>query len=90
MFGFNRWFACQVGDGACEFADFVVGACGQAELGHRVLEHHFAGSIDGAEFFDLFVAHPRVGHNFTVAETSGLECAGFYDISPYGGGIELA
>ncbi len=87
----------EVGDGSCDFADFVVCAGAEGELGHSLFEHLLAGFVELAECFDVFVGHGGVGHEASVAEAGGLAGAGGLDhvakrrrVVPVGFASELA
>lgn len=58
----------EVGDGAADAADFVVGARGEAELGHGLSEHGEGGLVEGCEFVEHLAAESRVGE-------AALSCA---------------
>lgn len=79
----------EVGDCPSDLADFVMGAGGKAELGHRLLQYHLAVGVEGAELFDLLVGHCRVGRWFAVAEAVCLDVAGFDDVGFHCLGAEL-
>ena len=72
----------EVGDGAGDFADFVVGAGAEGELAHRVFEHLFAGLVQPAEILDISMRHCGVGHQAAVAKAGGLAGAGGLDHLP--------
>ncbi len=84
----------EVSDCTGDFADFVVGAGAEAELGHCLFEEHFTGLVEFAVFSYLAMAHSRVSHSgcagVAVAEAGGLDfaCSG-YALAD-GGGVELA
>lgn len=69
----------EVGDGSCDFADFVVGAGAEGELGHGLFEHLFAGVVESAVLFDFFVGHGGIGHEAFFSEAGGLAGAGGLD-----------
>ena len=50
IFGSYRIAVGQVGDGAADAQDLVVGAGGEAQLGHGLAQHRLAGVIDLALF----------------------------------------
>jgi hypothetical protein len=90
MFGGDLACTGQVGDCAGKFADFVVCAGAEAELLHRLLQEHFAGRIELAEFLDLFVAHSGVGVNLAVAETLDLDARSSDNVGSHYRRVELA
>ena len=55
---------CQIGYGAGDFKNAVVGARAEVEVFHSVAEHFERGVVERAEFFDLAVGHPGVGGSF--------------------------
>src|SRR4051794_14506287 len=65
----------QVRDGAGYLENAIVSAGGKRKLLHRVLEEISEGRIDGAEFSDLGVCHPRVGSDLGTGETIELAIA---------------
>ena len=60
MVGGDAFAGGEVGDGAGDFEDAVVGAGAEVEVLHGVAEHFEGGIVDGAEFFDLAVRHAGV------------------------------
>lgn len=65
----------EVGDGAGDAEDFVVGAGGKAEFGHRGFQEVLTFVAQLAEFADLSVGHLRVVANLAAVESSGLTIA---------------
>lgn len=51
----------EVGDGAADAADFVVGARGEAQLGHGLSEHGEGGVVERREVVEHLAAQARVG-----------------------------
>ena len=64
--------AREVGDGAGDFQDAVVGAGGQRELLHRLLEHFPERGVERDMGADLGVAHAGVGGELGPRETCEL------------------
>jgi len=62
VFGPYVLTAGQIRYGAGDLADFVVRTGRQAELHHCLFEKHLAGTVQPAEFLNLFVRHSRVGY----------------------------
>src|ERR1700730_9730277 len=78
--GLDIFVGVEVGDGAGDFEDAVVGAGGKTEAGDGVLEQFFAVGVDGTIFSDHFGEHLRVGIDFLVGAVAfGLAVAGGYD-----------
>ena len=50
----------EIGDGAGDFEDAVVGAGGKRELLHRLLEQIAEGGVDRAVFGDVRMRHARI------------------------------
>ena len=90
MFGGDVSCARQVGYGAGELADFVVGAGAEAEFLHRLLQEHFARRVELAELLEKFVAHPGVGVNLPVAETPALDACSSDHVGTHYSRVELA
>ena len=67
MIGSDLLLGVEIGDGAGDFQDAVVGPGAEVQLGHRHLHHAFGVGVQLAVRFDLAVAHPRVGARFAVA-----------------------
>ena len=57
---------CQIGDGAGDFENAVVGTGAEVEILHGMAEHFEGGVVEGAEFFDLAVRHPGIGGGFSL------------------------
>jgi hypothetical protein len=68
--------AREVGDGAGDFQDAVVGAGGQRELLHRLLEHFPERGVERDMGADLRVAHAGVGRELRPGEAGELAFAG--------------
>ena len=66
VFGLDVFAVFEIGDGAGDFADFVMGAGGQVELGNGLFEHHLGLFIEGTMLFDLLVRHRCIGRNCAV------------------------
>jgi hypothetical protein len=71
----------EVGDGAGDFEDAVMGAGGEAHAADGQLQGAFAGVVEGADFADL------AGRDFGVDEAAGgLEFTGGKDAGAHLGG----
>src|SRR2546421_1566361 len=88
MFGFDGIRGVEIGDGARNFQDAVVGASGKAEASYRVFQKSFAVGGDGALFANQASGHLGVGVSFLFGrETSGLTIASGDDAGADGGRI---
>jgi len=88
MLGLNRVGSIEVGYGAGDFEDAIVGAGGKAEAGDGVFEKFFAFGRNGAVFADEARGHLRVSVGFLFGrEASGLAIASGDDAGTDGGGI---
>ena len=76
----------EVGDGAGDLEDAVVGAGGQRELFHGLLEQVAHAGIERAVALDLRRGHTGVGREARAAETDELVLAGQFDALAHGGG----
>ena len=78
--------ACEVGDGAGNFQDTIIGSRAKVEILHGVAEHFEGGVVDGTEFFDLTVRHSSIGGGFSfTGETLFLQLARLEDALENGG-----
>lgn len=66
----------EVGDGARDFQDAIVGSRGKVELFHRLLKQIAERRVDRAMFADLRVGHPRVGSDLGARKARMLARAG--------------
>ena len=71
---------CQVGDGACDAQDFVMGAGGQAQIIDAGAEQFTAGRIELTATADLPRAHLAVVACAVVGEASRLNLTGLQDL----------
>jgi hypothetical protein len=89
--GFDAVGVGEVGDGAGDFEDAVVGAGGEGELFHGLLEELAGFGINGAVGADLGVGHAGVAGGEAgggVGEAGGLAGAGGDDaVAEVGGGF---
>ena len=80
MGGVDFFGAGEVGDGAGDFEDAVVGAGAQVEFGERHAEEAFAIGVERDEGLDVFGAHLRVAADFSFrGETFVLDFARLQD-----------
>ena len=87
MVALDVFGAGEVGDGAGDFEDAVVGAGGEVHLLHGLFEVDLGFGIERAVFADLFRAHRGVGVDaFAGGEAEALDVAGFGDAGADGGG----
>ena len=56
----------EIGDGARDFENAVVGTGAEVEILHGMAEHFERGVVEGAEFFDLAVRHAGIGGGFSL------------------------
>ena len=75
-----------VGDGAGEAEDFVVGAGGEAKLVHGLAEESFASFIKRTVAADGAGSHAGVGGGGVGAETLSLAGSGTEDLGTHVGG----
>ena len=75
MLDVNRRFCLQVGDGAGNFQDAVVGAGGKAELVNGGFEQVVRGVVDAAVFSYVAAAHLGIAVYFRAFEPVGLHAA---------------
>src|SRR5438552_15008582 len=88
MFGFDGIRGVEIGDGAGDFEDAVVGASGEAEASDGVFQKFFTVGGDGTLFADEARGHLGVGVGFLFGrETSGLAIARGDDARADGCGI---
>src|SRR5690348_10442101 len=88
VLGLDGGGGIEVGDGAGDFKDAVVGACGKAEAGDGVFEELFAFGRDGAVFADELGSHLGVGVGLSFGSKALLLApAGGDDAGADGGGI---
>ncbi len=74
VFGFG-----EVGDGAGDFEDAVVGPGAEVELGHGHFHHAFGGFIEGAMALEELGGHTGVAANLAVfGEAFALDGARFH------------
>lgn len=71
----------EVGDGAGEFDEAVVGAGGETHGGDGLTKQVFAGLIEGAELAEEGAIHLGIGENSFSFEASPLDLAGALDAS---------
>ena len=83
--GGDRVGAGEVGDGARDLEDAVVGAGGEVELLHGLLEKLAERRIDGAMLADLRVRHAGVGAGARAGEAGALAEARGLDAGADGG-----
>lgn len=77
--------ACEVGDGAGDLEHAVVGARGEAEALHRLLEQVALGPFQGGVLAQLGRAHRGVAPTVALAEATSLDGAGGLDTRAHGG-----
>ena len=70
----RRFF--QIGDGAGNFQDAVIGPGGQPQLVDGRFQQGAGNIVDTAVFFDVTVAHAGVTENFGARQPLGLNLAG--------------
>ena len=94
VFGGNGFAAREVGDGACDFEDAIVGAGAEVEAFHGHPQHVLGVGAEGAVFAELLGGHAGVDSNLAGAETLALDFAGGDDALADGGagfaGVVLA
>ena len=77
---------CEVGDGAGNFQDTIIGSRTEMEILHGVAEHYARGFVDGTEFLYLNVRHSSIGGGFSfTGETLFLQLACLEDALENGG-----
>jgi hypothetical protein len=76
----------EVGDGAADFEDAVVGAGAEVEFVHGLFQHGGTFGAEGAELLEGAVGHAGVGFVFGSGEARGLSLPGGEDACPDGGG----
>ena len=64
--------AVQIGDGAGHLQNSVVGAGGETQAVHRVLEHLLARLVDDAELAHHATRHLRVAEDIVMVRKTGL------------------
>jgi len=84
--GFNAFGAGQVGDGAGDLENPVVGAGGQVELLHRLLQQVAERRVEVTMLLDLGLGHAGVGLHRGRVKTGALHGAGSFDARANGGG----
>ena len=75
-----------VGNGAGEAEDLVVGAGGEAKLVHGLAEEGFAGVVEGTITADVAGRHAGIGDGGVGAETLSLEGSCGEDLGAHVGG----
>src|SRR5690606_23117699 len=75
----------EVGDGAGDAADLVVGAGAEAEFVHGLLHEQQAGVGEVGVLLELAGVHAGVGGG--VAEAAVLDFAGLLDLAAHGGAV---
>ncbi len=77
----------EVGDGAGDFEDAVVGSGAEVQLGHGHLHHAFGGFIEGAMALEELGGHAGVATDFGIfGEAVTLDDARFFHALADGGG----
>lgn len=76
----------QIGDGAGHLKDAVVGAGGERELLHGLLQQIAQRGAEGAVGLDIGREHPGIGGQAGAAEAHQLILPGLFDALPDGGG----
>ena len=72
------WLAVvEVGDGAGDAEDFVVGSGGETEIGHGILEDVLTLVVHAAELTGLTMGHVAVVTGTVAVESGGLGAAGY-------------
>ena len=71
--------ASEVGDGAGDFENPVVGSSGKVELLHGLLQQVTERGVEVAVLLDLSLRHSRVGLNRCAVETGTLHRPGGFD-----------
>src|SRR5690348_362298 len=79
MHGTDGFSAVEVGDGAGDFQDAIVGARGKPQASHGALEQAVAIGREAAVFPDLSWAHLRVAIDLLAFEALQLPLAGAHD-----------
>ena len=77
--GFDGIGSLQVGDGAGDLQDAVVGAGAKSEFLHRHFQHVLAILVQGAVGADQTRVHPGVAGDLAAGEPLLLDCAGVFD-----------
>ena len=69
----------EVGDGAGEFDEAVVGAGGEVHGGDSLLQEYFRSAVERANFADEGGSHFGIGEYALPSESIVLYSAGFLD-----------
>ena len=72
VFGFDFFALGEIGNSARHFQDSVISACAQMKIFHGMAEHLGGRRIEGAELFDLTMAHAGIGSRFPSIGKPGL------------------
>ena len=67
--GLDFFGGAQIGNGARDFQDAIVGAGGEAELLHRLLQEIAERGVDHAMFADVRIGHAGVGGDFRAGKS---------------------
>ena len=70
--GFDAVGGREIGNGAGDFQDTIVGAGGEMELLHRLLEEIAELGVDGTVLADLSLGHAGIGGGFGASESRVL------------------
>ena len=79
MFGEDVVGSFEVGDGAGEFDEAVVGAGGEVHGGDGLLQEYFRSAVERANLADEGGAHFGIGEYALSNESFALYGAGFLD-----------
>ena len=83
VFGLDGIGVGEVGDGACDAEDLVVGAGGEAQFVDGLFEDVEAGVVEGAELADLSGGHSGVDADVGLGEALGLSLSSFGNLDSH-------
>jgi hypothetical protein len=89
MFWLDVFKTRKVGYRPRNLANLIVRSGRQPKFGHRLLKQHLPGAIQSAEFLNLLVRHPRIGHHRPIAESRRLNGPAFHHILPHRSRVKL-
>lgn len=73
--GLDGFGTVEIGDGAGDFQDAVIGAGAEIQLGHRHFDEILSGLVELAVDFEMTGGHAGVAGHFAFSETFALNCA---------------